>query len=61
MFGIPRDMARIEFTRKCDEVGLGCFAIGEVEREAEQFRVTLTPEASKEWQKIRDGKSIGMG
>ena len=30
---IPSDMTRIEFQKKCDEVGLDCFAIGKVERE----------------------------
>ena len=28
MFGVPSDMTRIDFKRKCDEVGLYCFAIG---------------------------------
>ena len=61
VFGVPSDMTRIEFKRKCDEVELYCFAIGKVEREGEHFRVTLNPKANKEWQRIRDGKSVGMG
>ena len=43
MFGVPRDVTRIEFKRKCYEVRLYCFAVGKVEREGEHFRVTLTP------------------
>ena len=61
VFGVPSDMTRIEFKRKCDEVGLYCFAIGKVEREGEHFRVTLNPKASKEWQRIETEKSVGMG
>ena len=45
-------MTRIEFKRKCDEVRLYCFEAGKVEREGEHFPVTLTPKASKQWQKI---------
>ena len=56
VFGVPSDMTRIEFKRKCDEVGLYCFAIGKVEREGEHFRVTLNPKASKEWQRIETEK-----
>ena len=60
IFGVPGDMARIEFKRKYDEVGLQCFAIGKVEREGEHFRVTLKSKASQEWQRI-DRNSVGMG
>ena len=45
-------MTRIEFKKKCDEVGLYCFAIGKVEREGEHFRVTPASKASREWQRI---------
>ena len=54
-------MTRIEFKKKCDEIGLYCFAAGKVEREGEHFRVTLTPKASKEWQRIETEKRVGMG
>ena len=52
MFGVPSDMTRIEFKRKCEEVGLSCVSLGNVEREGEHFRVTLIPKASMEWQRI---------
>ena len=58
VFGVPSDMTRIEFKKKCNEVGLYCFEIGKVEREGEHFRATLTPNASTEWQRI-DRKSVG--
>ena len=47
-------MTKIEFRRKkCEEVGLYCFAIGNVEREGEHFRIiTLKRKASMEWQRI---------
>ena len=51
IFGVPSDMTRIEFKTKCDEVGLYYFAIGKVERNAEHFRVMLTPKTRTEWQK----------
>ena len=54
-------MTRIEFKKKCDEVGLNCFAIGKVEREGEHFRVTLTPKASVKWQRIKTETSVGTG
>ena len=60
MFRVPSDMTRIEFKRKCDEVGLYCFAIGKVERDGQHFRVTLKPKASQEWQRIETEKSVGM-
>ena len=60
-FGVPSDMTRIEFKRKCDEVGLYCLALGQVEREGEHFRVTLKPKASTEWQRLETEKSVGMG
>ena len=28
IFGVPSDMTRIQFKKKCDEAGLYCFAIG---------------------------------
>ena len=56
IFGVPSDMTRIEFKRKCDDVGLYCFALGKVRREGEHFRVTLTPKASNEWQRIATEK-----
>ena len=49
-------MTRIEFKKKCDEIGLYCLAIGEVEREGEHFRVTLKKSASKEWERIETSK-----
>ena len=55
-FGVPSDMTRIEFKRKCDEVGLYCFAVEKVEREGGHFRVTLTPKASRAWQRIETEK-----
>ena len=51
-------MTRIEFKKKCDEIGLYCFAAGKVEREGEHFRVTLTPKASKEWQRVETEKVL---
>ena len=42
VFGIPRDMTRIEFKNCCDREGLRCLARGEVGREHEHFRVKLT-------------------
>ena len=56
IFGVPSDMMRIEFKRKCDEVGLYCFAIRNVEREGEHFRVTLKSKASMEGQRIETEK-----
>ena len=56
IFGVPSDMTRIEFKRKCEEVGLYCLAIGNVERDGEHFRVTLKPKASMEWQRIETEK-----
>ena len=38
-----------------------CLAIGKVEKEGEDFRVTLTPKASKEWQRIETEKRVGLG
>ena len=58
VFVVASDMAIIELKRKCDEVGLYCFAIGTAERKGEHFRVTLKPKASKEWQWM-DRQSIG--
>ena len=55
IFGVPSDMTRIKFKRKCDEVGLSCFAAGKVEREGEHFRVTPKPKASMEWQRTETG------
>ena len=52
IFGVPSQMTRIEFKRKCEEVGLYGFAIGNVGREGEHFRVTRKPKASMEWQRI---------
>ena len=52
MFGVPRDMTRTEFKRKCEEVGLYCFAIGNLERKGEHFPVTLKPKASRGWQRV---------
>ena len=46
--GVPRDMTRIDFNRKCNEVGLYCFAKGNVEREGEHFQVTPKQKASVE-------------
>ena len=60
IFGVPSDMTRAEFKKKCDEIGLYCFAIGKVEREGEHFRATPASKASKEWQKDRDRKSVDM-
>ena len=54
-------MTRIEFKKKCNEVGWHCFAVGTVEREGEHFRATLTPKASTERQRINGRKSVGMG
>ena len=36
-FGVPSDMTRIEFKRKCDEVGLYCFARRTVEKRREKI------------------------
>ena len=49
-------MTRIEFKKKCNEIGLYCLAKGEVEREGEHFRVTLKKSASKEWERIETSK-----
>ena len=56
IIGVPRDMTRIEFKRKWDEVGLYCPEIGKVKREGEHFRVKPTPKASKEGQRIETEK-----
>ena len=56
IFGVPSDMTRIEFKKKCNEVGLYCFEIGKVEREGEHFRATLTPNACTEWQRKETAK-----
>ena len=61
VFGVPSVMTRIEFKKKCNEVGWHCFAVGTVEREGEHFRATLTPKASTERQRINGRKSVGMG
>ena len=37
VFGVRSEMARIEFKRKCNEVGLYCLAIGKVERRENTF------------------------
>ena len=49
-------MTRIEFKKKCNEVGLYRFAVGTVEREEEHFRATQTPKVSTEWQRIETEK-----
>ena len=49
---VPRDMSTIEVKKKCNEVGLYCFAIRKVGRSGERFRVTLTPKANKGCQRI---------
>ena len=49
-------MTRIEFERKCNEVGLYSFAIGNVEREGEHFGVGLEPRASMKCQRIETEK-----
>ena len=54
--GVPSDMTRIEFKREIKEVELYCFAIGNVEREGEHFRVTLQPRASMGWQRMKTEK-----
>ena len=56
IFGVPSGMARIDFKRKCNEVGLYCFTIGKLERRRELLGVTLKPKASMEWQKIETEK-----
>ena len=56
IFGVPSDVTRVEFKRKCGKVGVYCFAIGNVEMEGEHFRVTLTPKANKERQRIEPEK-----
>ena len=56
IFGVSSDMTRIEFKRKREEVGLYCFAIGNVGREGEHFRVMLKPKSSMEWQRIETEK-----
>ena len=56
VFGVRSDMTRIEFKKKCNEVGLYCLAIGKVEREGEHFRVTINQSASKEWERIETSK-----
>ncbi|CAB1110306.1 unnamed protein product [Ectocarpus sp. CCAP 1310/34] len=48
LFGIPRDMTRIEFKNCCDREGLHCLARGQVGREHEHFRVKLTKGDSQE-------------
>ena len=45
-------MTRLEFKRKCNGIGLNCWARGKVEREGKHFRVTLKQSASKEWGRI---------
>ena len=45
-------MTRIEFKKKCNEVGVCCFALGKVEKEGEHFRATRTPKAGTKWQRI---------
>ena len=37
IFGVPRDMTRIEFKKKGNEVGLYRFAIGKSRREGEHI------------------------
>ena len=49
-------MTRIEFERKCNEVGLYSFAIGNVEREGEHFRAGLKLRASMKCQRIETEK-----
>ena len=48
VFGVSSDMTRLEFKRKCSEIGLYCWARSKVEREGEHFRVTLKESASKD-------------
>ncbi|CAB1120028.1 unnamed protein product [Ectocarpus sp. CCAP 1310/34] len=48
LFGIPRDMTRIEFKNCCDREGLHCLARGQVGREHEHVRVKLTKGDSQE-------------
>ena len=56
VFGVPTDVTRIDLNKKCNEVALYWFAIGTVERQGEQFRATLTPKASTEWQRTETEK-----
>ena len=58
---VSSDFTRIEFKRKCDEIGLYCFALGKVEREGENVRVTLEAKARIEWQRVETQKNVGMG
>ncbi|CAB1118762.1 unnamed protein product [Ectocarpus sp. CCAP 1310/34] len=48
LFGIPRDVTRIEFKNCCDREGLHCLGRGQVGREHEHFRVKLTKGDSQE-------------
>ena len=52
-------MTRLEFNRKCSEVGLYCSARGKEEREGGRFRVTLKQSASKEWERIETSEVSG--
>ena len=56
VFGVSSDMTRIEFKRKCNGIGLYCWARSKVEMEGEHFRVTLKQSASKEWERIETSK-----
>ena len=56
MFVVRSDMVGIEFKRKCNGVGLHCWARGKVEREGEHFRFTSKQSASKEWKGIETSK-----
>ena len=59
VFGVSSDMTRLEFKRKCNGIGLSCWARSKVEREGEQFRVTLKQSASKVWERMETSKVSG--
>ncbi|CAM9790724.1 unnamed protein product [Ectocarpus sp. 12 AP-2014] len=48
LFGIPRDMTRIEFKHCCDRERLQCLARGQVGKEHVHFRLKLTKGDSQE-------------
>ena len=56
VFRVGSDTTRTEFRRKCNEVGLYCWAKGGVEKEGEDSRATLKQSAGKVWERVETRK-----
>lgn len=60
VFGVRSGKTRAECKRKCNGVGLQCWATGEAEKGRDRFQVMLETERERGMEMDRDKKVVGM-